>query len=531
MERVLIKQRDRFTLELKARYLEPSEAVHRADYKLGVFFFFPPSFAVSAQTFDPSELYDEVRQHVRFNTPVFTPEELLRDDSPTSPLRRVERDAAHVDDDAPERIGYESRLLGAVLKTILRNMLLEVQKAVAEGDWSDRLVAECRRTIAGCREVVERFHRVTRRLTAGTARDDRRLESRGGEQLPRDRQSRLVDEHLSLLLERYLASLLSAVGERAFGDVPSLAVETLRAEEEYRRDMGYRSVPSELSDERELEEYVYREKMLKKYASEVLYCDVRRRNVARAVEHLLYGLAAGLAMVVATGIAFFGQTRFGGLTTSLFWLLVAGYIVKDRVKDIFRDLFRRRIGRRFSDRTSTVRDRGKKIATLSERTAFVDEDQLPERIRELRGRGYFERTIHRFEQEAILRYRRHARLRARALATVHRRVEGLADIIVFDVAPFVAGLGQHYGLIPVTREPAGADPKQVRRIYHLNVVVSFTDDTGTYARRLRLIVDAEGIHRVEEPAGHSDHDEEAIRFVGRGATTGDPDLDDPDRDY
>ena len=306
MERVLVKQRDRFTLELKARYLEPSEAVRRADYNLGIYFFFPPSFAVSAETFDPSELYDEVRQHVRFNTPVFTPQELLRDDSPTSPLRRVERDSAHADDGAPERIGYESRLLGAVLKTILRNMLLEVQKAVAEGDWGDRLVAECRRTIAGCREVVERFHRVTR------AADEHATGWR----------SRLVDEHLSLLLERYLASLLSALGERQFGDVPSLAVETLRAEEEYRRGMGYRSVPSQLSDERELEEYVYREKMLKKYASEVLYCNVRRRNVARAVEHLLYGLAAGLAMVVATGIAFFGQTRFGGLTTSLFWLLV-----------------------------------------------------------------------------------------------------------------------------------------------------------------------------------------------------------------
>lgn len=91
-----------------------------------------------------------------------------------------------------------------------------------------------------------------------------------------------------------------------------------------------------------MEEYVYREKMLKKYASEVLFFDVHRSNVAKRTEHLLYALAAGIAMVIATGIAFFGQTRFGGLTTSLFVLLVVGYMLKDRVKDFFRDVLKKK---------------------------------------------------------------------------------------------------------------------------------------------------------------------------------------------
>ena len=49
-------------------------------------------------------------------------------------------------------------------------------------------------------------------------------------------------------------------------------------------------------------------------------------------------------MAFATAIAFFGQSVFGNIAVSLFLLLVAGYMLKDRIKDIFRELFVRSFG-------------------------------------------------------------------------------------------------------------------------------------------------------------------------------------------
>ncbi len=102
------------------------------------------------------------------------------------------------------------------------------------------------------------------------------------------------------------------------------------------------------------------------------------------MEHILYAIAAGIAMFIATAIAFMGQSWFGNLSTSLFILLVVSYMLKDRIKDIFRDLFSKSIGSFFYDRRVKVYDsRVKRIYHLNlivwyqgDDAAFIDRIRL-----------------------------------------------------------------------------------------------------------------------------------------------------------
>lgn len=506
MERVLVKQRDRFSIEIKARFLIPQRGKRRATYDLRLYFFFPRTFGIGAATFNADRFYRQLRPYVRFNTPAFTFEELLDPQSSPSPLTRVEQELKSTDAEAVdhERFGHEARMLAMVYKSALRDFLLSLR----DGEAGDRTTYA---TIDSARRVAERFHTVARSIGPPPERDEPDIARAGA----------LIDEHLSLLLEKYLSSFLARADRSRMADSADLALRTIEAETGYRTRRGYPTVLSADSHEAEMEEYVYREKMLKRYASEVLMCSVKRHDTGRTVRHILYAAAAGAAMTVATAIAFLGQTRFGSLTTSLFVVLVVGYMLKDRIKDLFRDLFRRRLARRFHDRRTTVRDpeHRRRIARLSERTSFVTARSIPPAVAKLRDRGWFERALAAFTEESILRYGKAARMDAARLDRLHHRIRGLADITIVDLSPFLAHLSRQHGLVPVLTGEGEFRIHHVRRVYHLNLVIEFSDGERTLARRFRLVVDAGGIERVEPvPTGDEECDR-LIEFVGRGAAT------------
>ena len=511
MEIVVLKQRDRHSIEIKSRYLiDRSSGAHNS-YHLRLYFFFPRPFAIKAQTYEPEQFFDQLKPYLRFNTPSFTVEEVLDKESRNSPLARLERLVAEIGTDgfSESRFVHESKLLGAVYKSILRDFLLEARDELRSSGAASYLEAHLSDTVKRLHKVAQAYHEL--------------LDEAAERPLPEalEQHARMIDEHLSLLLEKYLTSLLQHVDREEQEDGYRRIVKTLLKEEKYREERNYPSRPSRTETEAQLEEYVYREKMLKKYASEVLFFDVHRRNVAKRAEHLLYALAAGIAMVIATGIAFLGQTRFGSLTTSLFILLVVGYMLKDRVKDFFRDVLKKKVARRMSDRKSRIRDpkEKKKIAKVQERSSYVSESKLPEKLRALRNRGYFERTLYAFEEEQILLYSKESRLDAKRISSLHNRIEGLADINMIDLSPFFRHLSAQYGLVPTIRDKKHVELRRVKRLYHLNMIVAFSSPTEDVARRFRLVVDARGIRRVEPISSGDQFQDEAVRFVGTGAAT------------
>ena len=511
MEIVILKQRDRNSIEIKSRYLINRSAGARNSYKLHLYFFFPRPFAITDTNYDPASFFDQLTPYLRFNTPTFTIDELLDEDSVNSPLTRltVLTDSFGTPGFDPERYAHESKLLGAVYKSLLRDFLLEAREELRTEGSAGYLEEHLAETVKRLHRVPKKYHELF----------ELARESHLSPEL--EQHASMIDEHLSLLLEKYLSSLLRCVDRETQSDAYGRIVKALLKEERYREERGYPSRPSQTESEEQLEEYVYREKMLKKYASEVLFFDVHRRNVAKGVEHLLYALAAGIAMMVATTIAFLGQTRFGRLTTSLFVLLVLGYMLKDRIKEFFRDVLKKKVARRLSDRKSTIRDpkKRKRIARVKERSRYIPETRIPEKVRALRNRGYFERALYSFEEEQILLYSKEARLEARRIASLHSRIEGLADVNIINLAPFFHHLSAQYGLVPTIRERSQVELKRVQRIYHLNMVVSYESAKESVARRFRLVVDADGIKRVEPISMEESDEENAVRFVGAGAAT------------
>lgn len=509
MDKVLIKQRDRYSVEIKARYLIDETTLSRDGYGLRAYFFFPQPFGISSSTYDSQNFFHQLKLYLRFNTPVFSISELLEPLSDSSPLIRIEKmvHAYLAEDGALDRDAfvYESKLLGSIYKSILRELLHQTRERDGSHDAAQvGSAADLDRAVKSVHAVARRFHEVIERLE--------QCDEIGAELM---QHAYMIDEHLSLLLERHLTSILNVYESGRREDLYERIVKVLLKEEKYRAKRGYPSRPSSIEHRGQFEEYVYREKMLKKYASEVLFFDVDRRDTAKRGEHLLYAVAAGVAMAIATSIAFFGQTRFGNVSISLFVVLVVGYMLKDRVKEFFRDLLKRRLGPHLNDRKARIFDRlhRKRLATVSERAYYVGESKLDPAIRALRNRGYFEKTLSSQEQEQILLYAKKLNLNARNFASVHRRVNGVADINIIDLEPFLQHLSAQYGLVPTIENKKRVRLHRVKRIYHLNLIVAYESPQGRIAGRFRLIVDAQGIKRIESVPGTGPLSGAGIRVV------------------
>lgn len=481
-----IRRRDRYSIEVKFRHLlDPNRESYprRRKTRIRLVFFLPYSFNIRPETLDATEFYDDVKLYVRFNTPTIPLEELLDPVSRDSPLARLGRmlgDPTTVD---PDRLGYEARLLGAVLKTVLRDTVV-------------RLITD--RDVITQAEIDE-FCDTVARLDSGfaafrSALDDERLSGRARTNLS------LIDEHLSLTLENYLVRLLTHPEVRSANASTDPLREAIAVQQEYRRSRAYRSVVEVREDSARREEYIYRYKMLKHYASSVLFFEIHRGNQAKRVEHLLYAFAAGLAMAIATGISFIGQIRFGTLSTTLFLVLVGAYMIKDRIKDAFRSAFQQTLGRLFYDTRTVFKDQTTRRAmgVVKERTMFVRPSRLDTDLLEARARGGFESALAEARPERTLEYTKLLHLNERRLHRTHRRITGLADINIIDLKDLLRYLVRQREEVPVVSE-AGVELEQTRRIYHLNLLISADTGEGDRWHKVRLIVDAGGIRRIERP--------------------------------
>lgn len=510
MSSLKVKIRGATSLEMKSRYVLSGDGGRRRQrISSSTHFFFPASFRVTPETYESARFYADSKSYVRFDTPVFDVESLLAPDSEQSPLSRLNR---IVDDARLQRrfsadaFYYESKLLAAVFKSLLRRSVGGgTGTEAADSDPSDPFddefdPGENQRGEESNPELpsperFRRLHKVVRRVhklssavlaePAGASVHD---------------HCRMIDEHVSLLLERYLSRYFEYVNEKEL-EAPGRKriAKILIAEARYRKKAGYPTAPDPDLSEEELERYIYREKTLKKYASEVLFLATKVFDEAKTVEHVLYALAAGIAMVFATAVAFYAQSRFSGLGVALFALLVTSYMIKDRLKDIFRSYFRRSAGSRFYDRRTSLYDsvQDKKVALVRERVLFHNPGTEDPAIVRARGRGPFEMQLERTAAETQLIYQKQIDIRSKILRRVHNRIRGFAVILILDLEPLLHHLADQSSTVPTVSDGNLTGVRRVNRVYHLNLIVDNRWRGERRMSRFRLIVDRTGIRRVE----------------------------------
>lgn len=111
--------------------------------------------------------------------------------------------------------------------------------------------------------------------------------------------------------------------------------------------------------------------------------DIRKDGAV--FEQTVLALAAGLAMIFSTGIAFYYQQLYGNFTTPFFIALVVGYMLKDRIKGLVSMLFMSRSNNLFYNyKIKVTNSLGKKVGLIKENFAFIPLKKLGSKIKKYR---------------------------------------------------------------------------------------------------------------------------------------------------
>ena len=132
-------------------------------------------------------------------------------------------------------------------------------------------------------------------------------------------------------------------------------------------------------------------------------------------ELLYYSIAAGVAMIFATGVGWATQVRYGNITLPLFIVLVISYMMKDRIKDLMRFYFAHRLVNKYYDKKAPIKIGNGKCGELKEGVDFISGSKIDPEVMRLRSEGAAFSEESGILEEKVLLYRQRCVLDGRAM--------------------------------------------------------------------------------------------------------------------
>lgn len=487
-----VRAHDKYQIEIKLGYdLHPHHPRDR--YRVDTYFFLPENLDINESTYTKERFYRDLILYIRFRTPEFTLTTLTDPGSDRSPLSRVvrglENGLAAPTPETLKTLDYEMRLLGCVVKNTLRAQTRAIAKLLPPIA-SPQMVAQAS-------ALLDEYLSETRRLIQRY----RELRSRVGERaLPAGLAAvySYTDEYISLLIEDRSQDLLSLLQTR--GDPRHTAhiqalIDLIGAEINHRLLVHFPSIVEASGDN---ETFVFRLSVLKKYMASALRLLVETRDERQGFEHMVLALGAGVAMLFATTVAFYYQRVFGTLSLGFLWILVVSYMFKDRVKALTQSWLHGWLSKKLYDQTTRLRDPldQKNIGTCREAMSFVRESRVDPVVLKLRDRDHITEIENNWRAEKVIHYTRDITLYSEKFMKTHSRKGGITDIVRFNLRNFLLRMDEPE--VTLRRLTKGkVDNVRGTRVYHVNIVLRFVSANETRYERIRLVLNRDGIKRVE----------------------------------
>lgn len=491
-----VSPHDKYQFEIK-QFLSLPPDVTSKKYSTETYLFIPASLNINQNTLNRKEFFRRLKNYIRFRIPWIPLKKIAAPKGPLAVLENCAQDTTFswTRPEASSSI-FENRIkiLCLTCKRAMRSTALRTHSSPP-----GQVAAVSREYLIHCRHILQCYRHLSRRPSKAD--------------LPTSPAFALGDEYLSIVTATYAFQLIARLeffpyDQQCVAQKEAL-LEFIRKEIHYRQNTLQTVVPEINSDN---EVFVFRWSMLKKYMSSALFLDIKESRDNLFWQQVTYGMAAALAMIFATAVAFIWQDHYGSLSMPLFTALVIGYVFKDRMKDYLKDRMASGIRRFLSDRKRTIYfNFTSPIGSCKETFSFVRESSLPPAVRTLRDSIHMVDVSNAFSKETIIRYRKEIRIdkKARNMAGIGLQ-GGIVDITRMGVHEFLRYMDN-------PKEPlyalAGNGYQHVtgNKVYHVNMIRRQETAEGTSCRRYRIVLDQKGIKRIEQVRANSfpQHKEQA----------------------
>ncbi len=475
------KIHDKFTLEFKVGFNtgQAVKPMKYSDYVMNTWIFVPNSLDINAAKYNKDDFYRDLKSGVRLITPSYGMHELANDDTllPSQALTDNFNDLQAAPDDTQD-LTHTVKMYCAIAKSAFRDACFAVTEETDDG----QRMESCQQFLDDGPKILARFRGLFNQLTNDNATDRTRQVFAYG------------DEFLSNVLEKYTYRLRDAIRlhhPEEYTELEPRFKEVLFDERSYREQKGYLSV--KVDDDKGNEDFVFRASLLKKFSESDLYLNATKRKNTFLVEQILYSLAAGAAMVVATLSSFFFQQRYGNFTLPFLIALVISYMFKDRLKDWLRFYFARRVSSKVFDTRTDFRIKGRHIGWSKDSVDFIDSDKIIPEVIELRSRNPLFAEVSGKDEKVML-FRKKVQLWPSELAKASPYpLRGINDILRYNITEFTRKMDNPSFPLSGTWEDNEYKPVEGKKVYHITFVIQCVYEGKTEYKRIVVRCDRDGI--------------------------------------
>ncbi|MBR4561076.1 MAG: hypothetical protein IKO23_04070 [Bacteroidales bacterium] len=479
------KIHDKFTIEFKVGFNTSAaiKPMKYSDFVMNTWIFVPNSLDINAAKYSKDDFYRDLKSVVRLITPSYSLHELANDEQllPNQSLVSSFNEILGEPDETQD-LFHSIKMYCAIAKSAFRD---ECTALSQQPDATERRKS-CLQFLEDSSKIVNRFRSLLSKLNSEKVGERTKQVFAYG------------DEFLSNVLEKYTYLLRDAIRLNHPEDYLELEAdfkEVLLAEHTYREQQGYLSVKAD--DIHGNEDFVFRASLLKKFSESDLYLNATKRKNTFLVEQILYSLAAGVAMVVATLSSFFFQQRYGNFTLPFLIALVISYMFKDRLKDWLRLIFARRVSNKVFDTRTDFRIKGRYIGWSKDSVDFVDSDTILPEVMELRNRNPLFAEVSG-KDEKVLLFRKKVQLWPHELAKASPfPMKGINDILRYNITEYTRKMDNPSFPLSGTWKDNQYKPIEGKKIYHLTFIMQCVYEGKTEYKRVVVRCDRNGIVDVK----------------------------------
>lgn len=479
-----IKIHDKFSVELKIGYKARMKK-DISDFALNTWIFIPNSLDINPLTYQKTDFYKDLKSNIRLITPVF----LLRDiaGKKSFPMQMLETSFTELasNPSRTHRAEYEYHV--KMFLSIFKSALGKSCNHIAQNETDEDKVFLIQEYIDSVHKITRNYRSLKKIINAPTISKELYNVFLFG------------DEFMSNVVEKESFRLLRSLEkskDKEIVEAKERLIGLIHNEIEYKETTGIPIVDKK--DKKRNRELIFRMGLLKKYAENELFLTANKKREGILTEQIYYSIAAGLAMVFATAVAFSFQQKYGNFTMPFFVALVVSYMLKDRIKELARYYFAHRLGKRYFDHKTRISLKGEEIGWSKEAMDFVTDEKLPPDVLRIRDRSTILEAHNKSFSEKIILYRKLVRIRRNELDNnTQYNTSGIHDIIRYNLSSLITKMDDPDFPLFIPDEEAGYKVIQGERIYFLNLILQMKSEEQLEYKRYRVVFNRNGIQDIE----------------------------------
>lgn len=479
------KKHDNFSVEFKFGFDCDMDGV-RDDFSVNAWMFVPNSLDINTDIYGKKQFYRDIKSNVRLITPSYLLREIAQKDS--RPLTLLKNAMMKISSTTQESdmgaYEYHLKMFAAIFKSALRDQATHLRNTVSLAD-AEYLVDDY---ISNAEIILHNFRSLYAIIDVPSVSDN-----------PRN-LFRLCDEFVTHMVEIQTIRIVRRIDSSAKSpnelEIRDKFAQMVIKQREYKMQKGYGVLNGEVNHDRRL---VHHRGMLKKFIESDLYINLNKKKDGVAVEQLLYSIAAGVAMIFATGVAWFTQVRYGNITWPLFVVLVVSYMLKDRIKELMRYYFAHRLGDKYFDKKADISIGSKRVGVMKEGFDFISYSRVPQEVKELRENSSSISEETRIFEEKILLYRKHLTIDDRELQrNADYPMRGINEIMRLHLTRFTQKMDNPTVPIDTFDENGNVITIQVQKSYYVNIVFQLQHGAELKYHHFRITMTRDGVLHVVE---------------------------------